>query len=321
MKKLLLIISLIVVSYSINAKPISDSLAKIVGLNFLNTKAVNPLGTIERGGLKLSYTAKGNSVSNSLLAQTQNYFYVFNIYGNKGFVIVAADANALPILGYSFNGGFDTTKLNSNVAYWLRGYEKQIQYIIENDVPQTEKIKTKWEELLNSSTNTNNNTNGNRARAQIGVQPQNGVATSVAPLLTTLWDQGPDFLTTGAYNLLCPYDQSTNTTTVTGCVATAMAQVMKYWNYPLKGSGFNSYTPNNASYGTLSENFGNITYDLTWSSLNPDNSTIKYSNGSIAWTNTTSTATTTSVASQNGEWDKRSRPNVFLLPCLFALIL
>ena len=141
MKKLLLIIALVAVSYSINAKPISDSLAKVVGLNFLNTKAVNPIGTIELGELRLSYTAKGNSVSNNLLAQNQNYYYVFNINNNKGFVIVVADDNALPILGYSFQNGFDTSNLNPSVANWLEGYQKQMQYIIENKVPQTEEIK------------------------------------------------------------------------------------------------------------------------------------------------------------------------------------
>ena len=51
--------------------------------------------------------------------------------------------------------------------------------------------------------------------------------------------------------------------TVTGCVATAMAQIMKYWNYPENGSGFHSY--NHARYGTLSANFGNDTYQ--WASM------------------------------------------------------
>ena len=269
MKKLLLLIASIIVSFSIKANPISDSLAKVVGLNFINNKAVNPIGKIEQGGMKLSFTAKG----------TQNYYYVFNIYGNKGFVIVAADDNALPILGYSFNNGFDTSRLNTSVADWLEGYQKQMQYIIENNILQTEEIKVKWEELLNSS--SNNNSNGNRARAQIGIQPQNGIVVGVLPLTTTLWDQNPGdniyfdstintHIKDGNYNLLCPYDSVNNGRCVTGCVATAMAQVLKKWNYPTQGNNFHYYTPANSKLGLQFANFSNTTYD--WSNM-PDSLT------------------------------------------------
>jgi len=69
--------------------------------------------------------------------------------------------------------------------------------------------------------------------------------------MTTTWSQSP------YYNALCPGGS------VSGCVATAMAQIMKYWNYPAQGSGFHSY--NHPNYGTLSANFGGTTYQ--WSSM------------------------------------------------------
>ncbi len=72
--------------------------------------------------------------------------------------------------------------------------------------------------------------------------------TSVSPLLTTTWNQSP------YYNDYCPGGS------VTGCVATAMAQIMKYWNYPATGTG--SYSYSDPPYGTLSFNFDST---INWS--------------------------------------------------------
>ena len=257
MKKILLYVALTIITLYSYANSINDSVAKVVALSFLNYKAVNPIGNIEKGGISLFYTANG----------TQNYFYVFNIYGNKGFVIVAADDNALPILGYSFENAFETSRLNLSVADWLEGYKVQIQYIIENNIPQTEVIKVKWQELLNCSTIIKPN-NGSRSLEQIGAKPQNRTGGYVNPLIQTLWDQNPGNsisgtnYVSGKYNDKCPYDVNcltSNKRCVTGCVATAMAQVLKYWNYPSKGIGSHSY--NNSNYGTLSASFGTTTYD------------------------------------------------------------
>ena len=49
---------------------------------------------------------------------------------------------------------------------------------------------------------------------------------AIKPLLTTKWNQH------SPYNLLCPYDAENDALSVTGCVATAMAQIMKYHEYP-----------------------------------------------------------------------------------------
>ena len=74
----------------------------------------------------------------------------------------------------------------------------------------------------------------------------------VGPLLTTQWYQ------MSPYNLYCPGN------TMTGCVATAMAQVLKYWNYPAFGKGSHSYT-DDSGYGTQSADFGDTRYD--WSNM------------------------------------------------------
>ena len=74
----------------------------------------------------------------------------------------------------------------------------------------------------------------------------------VGPLIQTQWDQG------NPYNLYCPSG------TVTGCVATAMAQVMNYWQYPAHGIGSHAYIPeDHPEYGTQSCDFNNTFYNWT----------------------------------------------------------
>ena len=85
--------------------------------------------------------------------------------------------------------------------------------------------------------------------------------TIVAPLINTTWDQGQ------YYNDDCPADASAVAGCAghvpTGCVATCVAQVMKFWNWPAQGTGNNSYAT--TSYGTLSANFAATTYN--WASM------------------------------------------------------
>lgn len=87
---------------------------------------------------------------------------------------------------------------------------------------------------------------------------------TAGPLLTTAWDQGDDNISPYTYNLYTPAGtgaSGTCTHTLTGCVATAWSQMMKYWNWPDVGVGSHSYTWNGQ---TLSANFAH-TYD--WANM------------------------------------------------------
>jgi len=108
------------------------------------------------------------------------------------------------------------------------------------NIPQSKIIKEKWNNLKNNS------------KLKSGQDME-----SVDPLITTQWDQSP------YYNDICPRKYFWNDRAATGCVATAMAQIMKYYNHPSRGTGFNSYYHSNniVTYGTLSANFGATTYD------------------------------------------------------------
>ena len=152
----------------------------------------------------------------------------------------------LPILGYSTTTGFATEQMPPNIKEWLDDYESQITHwrncvegsAITSDDSRHDAVRSAWDELLSGSYSEG---------------PQN---TAVLPLLSTTWNQSP------YYNNMCPQDTS-GTHTVTGCVATATAQIMKYWNHPATGYGSHSYT--HSTYGTLSANFGATIYD--WSDM------------------------------------------------------
>ena len=92
-----------------------------------------------------------------------------------------------------------------------------------------------------------------------GSMPKATMDTAVAPLLTTRWNQSP------IYNDMCPADNANSSGhAYAGCTAVATAQVMKYWNFPETGYGSHSYE--HSTYGNLSADFGNTTYQ--WDSMN-----------------------------------------------------
>jgi hypothetical protein len=170
-------------------------------------------------------------------------FYVF-VAPQGGFVLVSGDDRAVPVLGYSTSVRFETKDMPDNLLYWLEGYEYELGRIRNSAV---ETSNPEW------------------ALLEAGEMPEPLLETAVAPMVTTTWNQSP------YYNNLCPYDSATAARSVTGCVATATAQVMKYWNHPTTGYGSHTYTSNRTRNGVtynfpnLSADFGSTTYQ--WSSM------------------------------------------------------
>ncbi|MBO4568002.1 MAG: thiol protease/hemagglutinin PrtT [Bacteroidales bacterium] len=165
------------------------------------------------------------------------HFYVFNLNDKQGWVIVADDDRSTPILGYSDSGSFVMENMPENIEDWLVGISSEIQYIIDNEFV-TEENTQQWDELI------------------AGIVTEKG-GNAVSPLVTTRWDQDP------YYNNLCPYSYIYGQRTVTGCVATAMAQVVNFYQHPAIGTGSHSYST--SSYGSLYANFGATRYD--WNNM------------------------------------------------------
>ncbi|HEX2936715.1 MAG TPA: thiol protease/hemagglutinin PrtT [Bacteroidales bacterium] len=241
-----LLFLLAIFTLHLSADPISVETANQVGLSFLS-RPVSASGVLKSTkqpvSLKLVYTANATQVDagNRLKsnAQTVVPFYVFNS-DNQGYVVIAGDDRAVPILGYADGGAFDPNNIPPNMQKWFEGYKAEIRYAVENNITASPEIQSQWKALKS----------GSRLKSETST-------SAIAPLIATKWNQSP------YYNLQCPLDNAANERTVTGCVATAMAQVMKYWNYPAIGTGFHSY--NHSTYGTLSANFGSTTY--SWSDM------------------------------------------------------
>ena len=163
---------------------------------------------------------------------------------DNGYVVVAADNCVRPVLAYGDRWLQVGDSLPIAVHDWLKAYGDEIALRRLDKREASASTREEWQRLTATST------------------PDGPVfSVVVSPLLTTTWGQSP------YYNNLCPSG------CVTGCVATATAQVMKYWNHPAQGTGSHSYV--DGSHGTLSANFGNTTYqwNLMPNSLNGTSST------------------------------------------------
>lgn len=212
------------------SKPIDSNTANALANNFITNHSNSP----KRGGVELElYQTIQDNFSQSIMS-SKNLFYIFNFSKSQGFIIIAADDRVEPILGYSTTNDFDLTKAPAQVISWLNNYKKQIARVL---VSASENVHPFWEEYS---------------------KPLNyrkrGSNSAVAPLLKTTWSQDVN------YYELCPKDPATGKTSVTGCVATAMAQTMKYWNYPSQGVGSNTYTPP-GGFNSLSADFSLSRYD------------------------------------------------------------
>lgn len=168
-------------------------------------------------------------------------FYVFNI-GERGFVIFSADDSYSPVIGYSDENAFEP----DNMAPALQDYlniindERMQRGAVSVDVD----VVNDWNSLR-----------------EYGHMVPRFEGKGASYLCTTRWNQNYP------YNYCCPADANGPGGHVyAGCVATAAAQLMKYWNHPLQGTGSHTYVPDdNPQYGPLTANFGATTYD--WANM------------------------------------------------------
>lgn len=133
------------------------------------------------------------------LKGTVSGLYVFNVADDEGFVIVSNDDVAIPILGYSDSGSIDPNNMPANMRAWLQGYADEIAW--------AKKVGIK-----KSASPSTSRRAGSHSTA------------TITTLLSTRWDQRAPY-----YNN-CPV--AAGYRCLTGCVATAMAQVMNKHQWP-----------------------------------------------------------------------------------------
>lgn len=197
----------------------------------------------------------GYSVQNSLNDELNASIYMFNVSDDAGFIIVSGDDRTIPILAYSNEGKLDPTNIPDNLKYWLSTYKQgilEIQQLPDELFPSMKSGGMR--ELSGGDINDVNKV----TRANVSNVSESEFSDAVLPLLgSIMWNQS------APYNLKCPMVNST-TQAVTGCVATGMAQVMKYFNYPAVGTGTNSYLAKDLNIN-LSLDFSLQNFD--WSNM------------------------------------------------------
>lgn len=149
----------------------------------------------------------------------------------QGFLLLATDDCVRPVLGYSRVGEFPAESMPKHVLDWFMGLLQGL----DNAISHAGDHHSEWDRLLEGTV-------------------KEGGSHSVSPLITSTWDQS------FPYNSQCPYDSVGGGTSLVGCVATATAQVMRFWGHPFTGRGSHSYT---SPHGLLSANFGATSYDWT----------------------------------------------------------
>ena len=204
---------------------VSQQMAQRIGRQFLSTTV---LGT-QRAEIQLQLVSEAST-------RGEVDYYVFNVDGG-GFVIVAGDNRVKPILAYSTTGSFDPQDVSEGFEFTLNTFRTEIQYIREHNLAATYDIVMEW----NSVNETGMINPGRQTRAVVG------------PFCQTIWNQN------FPYNSQCPEDEEGNGGHVyAGCVATAMGQAMKFYDWPPQGVGTYSYNP--SGYAQQTANFGETEY-------------------------------------------------------------
>jgi hypothetical protein len=226
MKKIVTILILVTIGYSLFSQNVGMDEAEIIAKNFLS--------------------GKNNNTQKSVLLVSEEYSS-YNEYGEMlyhvinfeegGFVIVSGDKRTEPILAYSPTNTFKLGETNPAASFWIQEYYvKGITNIKRTDAKATPEMLQKW----------NNIATGKQHKTY---------APEVKPLLTSQWNQDK------YYNALCPVDNAGtdyDDHVPNGCVAVAMAQLMYYHRFPRRGNGNDYYT---GTYGQQKADFGATTYN------------------------------------------------------------
>ena len=224
MKRLIVLLPFLVFSLFVFSQEVSKEEAMHIGERFYKHKAM--AFSIGKSDIVVNseYLIKSLSGKESI--------YVFN-YSDGGFVLVSADRRAAPVLAYSFESEFDIDNIAPATQLWIDKYLEQYDLIVENDVVADERMVQMWDEIRDGSLLDTKSVKG------------------VDKLIETRWNQN------SPYNYFCPaHPQGPGGRVYAGCVATAMAQVMKYWNYPETGRGTAEYF-----WGDyISVDFSNVEY-------------------------------------------------------------
>lgn len=230
-KHILTLLALVLACLSMHANPVGQETARRLGQSFA---ASNFEFSRQSSDLNLVYTTFSD--------RGEACYYVFNI-GDTGFVIIAGDDHYRPVIGYSEEGIFDPDDMAPALVDYLEGVRQGVMEAAAAPAAQPA-VAADWAMLEKT---------GRMVSRHGGREDEY--------LVETKWNQNYP------YNYFCPEGAGgPGGHCYAGCVATAAAQLMRYWSHPIQGQGSHTYYPeDHPEYGPLTANFGETTYD--WANM------------------------------------------------------
>ena len=170
------------------------------------------------------------SESFELTKDGNTVLYVFN-FEKGGYIVVSAEDQFTPIIGYSPDGYYDQNNLPDGLKSLLEDFSDMIAFIREKNIAGEPKYAEKWERYRSDD-----------------FKPDRSRATVVVAPMTALWNQD------SPYNFYAPPAKGgPGGKAYAGCVATAMSIIMYYWRWPWQGTGSFTYTSLDCSDGSITE--------------------------------------------------------------------
>ena len=262
--------ALCLVATPVWADTVSEEDAAAIAANFFSAQTnASANSQLRKATKKSAPTLQKVKVESVAEDNSDNLFAVYQNEDGEGWVMVSLIDAAHPVLAYSDEGTFSTENMPSNLRGWLKGYNEELRVAKELNLEATDEIAQEWSLIRKAS--YNESTMGEKV---------------VDYLIQTKWDQ------TEPFNNLCPGSGtygSGSTKAATGCVATAMSQVMYFWQWPETGQGSKSYQPKDVNSGNTSTKYGTQSADFA-------NTTYNWANMKTSYTGSYTSAQATAVA-------------------------
>ena len=212
---------------SLQARPVDQETAMRLGQSFVKANCEFTRQSSDLNLVQPAFSDRGEAC-----------YYIYNV-GETGFVIIAGDDNYRPIIGYSDKGVFNPDDMAPALVDYLEVVRQGVMQAAQASSAKIS-VAADWAMLEKCGR----------------LVSRHGGREDVF-LVQTTWNQNYP------YNYFCPEGEGgPGGHCYAGCVATAAAQLMKYWDHPLQGQGSHTYIPeDHPEYGPLTVNFGEATYD------------------------------------------------------------
>ncbi len=221
-KKIAMLSLLVLWASIVNAQSIDNAKIKSISQNWANSHNLN------------------SKIINIICKTIEDEPLLYIVNFEKGWVMISADESLRPILGFSFESNYSEQNEAEAIKSLFKFYSSEKDANIAHNI----KFAHERELLLSGSLKSNKN------------------IEEVKPLLPITWAQ------LWPYNAYCPLDDdpnfgpSFNGHHNTSCGPTAFAQILRYWRYPVHGTGYHSYTYDNPGFALLG--FVEADYESTY---------------------------------------------------------